>query len=82
MIRRTVQVRGVRLSGSDYSGRTVTPTQPSPIEGEGFRWGRTGSIGPPAPRLLPEMRHDLLGEHPHVVDLPVEVAGFGAEPEP
>ena len=31
---------------------------------------------------LSEMRQDLFGEHFHVVDLAVEVAGFGAEPEP
>ena len=31
---------------------------------------------------LSEMRHDLFGEHLHVVDLAVEVAGFRAEPEP
>ena len=31
---------------------------------------------------LPKMRHDLFGEQFHVVDLPVEIAGFGAEPEP
>jgi hypothetical protein len=29
---------------------------------------------------LLEMRHDLGGEHFHVVDLPVEVAGFRAKP--
>ena len=31
---------------------------------------------------LSEMRHNLFGEHFHVVDLAVEVAGFRAEPEP
>ena len=29
-----------------------------------------------------EVRHDLFREHFHVVDLAVEIAGFGAEPEP
>ena len=31
---------------------------------------------------LAEMRHDLLGEHFHVVDLAVKIATFRAEPEP
>jgi hypothetical protein len=31
---------------------------------------------------LLEMRHDLFGEDFHVMNLAVEVAGFGAEPKP
>lgn len=58
---------GGRQSSHRLHVRTLPTATPSMVDARG---------------ALSEMRHDLFGEHLHVVDPTVEIASFRAEPKP